>query len=82
MLFSIKRSCVARARWVAVESQLSKLRDYVFMQAIKESSTVRVGKKLRKPSPRIVYRYGKQDKQIKEFLEMRKTINHISKNLH
>jgi len=52
------------------------------MQAIKESSTVRVGKKLRKPSPRIVYRYGKQDKQIKEFLEMRKTINHISKNLH
>jgi transposase len=41
------------------------------MQAIKESSTLRVGLKFRKPSPRIVYRYGKQDKQRREFLKMR-----------
>jgi hypothetical protein len=67
--------------WIAVESQLGKLRDYVLMQGIKESSTLRVGPKFKKPSPRIVYRYGKQDKQIREFLEMRKTIDHISKNL-
>jgi hypothetical protein len=67
--------------WVAVESQLSKLRDYVLMQVIKESSTLRVGPKFKKPSPRIVYRYGKQDRQIQEFLDMRKTINHVSKNL-
>jgi hypothetical protein len=67
--------------WIAVESQLGKLRDYALMQVIKESSTLRVGPKFRKPSPRIVYRYGKQDKQIQEFLEMRKTIDHISKNL-
>ena len=67
--------------WIAVESQLGKLRDYVLMQVIKESSTLRVGPKFRKPSPRIVYRYGKQDRQIREFLEMRRTIDHISKNL-
>jgi len=67
--------------WVAVESQLGKLRDYVLMQAIKDSSTLRVGEKFRKPSPRIVFRYGKQDRQIKEFLEMRKTIYHVSRNL-
>jgi hypothetical protein len=51
------------------------------MQGIKESSTLRVGLKFRKPSPRIVFRYGKQDRQIREFLEMRKTINLISRNL-
>jgi hypothetical protein len=67
--------------WVAVESQLSKLKDYVLMQTIKESSTLRVGPKFRKPSPRIVYRYGRQDRQIREFLETRRTIDHISKNL-
>jgi hypothetical protein len=50
------------------------------MQVIKESSTLRVGPKFRKPSPRIVYRFGKQDRQIREFLEMRKTIDHVSKN--
>jgi hypothetical protein len=66
--------------WIAVESQLGKLRDYVLMQVIKESSTLRVGPKFRKPSPKIVYRYGKQDRQIREFLETRKTIDHISKN--
>ncbi len=51
------------------------------MQVIKESSTLRVGPKFGKPSPKIVGHYGKQDRKIKEFLEMRKTINHISKNL-
>ena len=65
--------------WIAVESQLGKLRDYVLMQVIKESSTLRVGPKFKKPTPRIVYRYGKQDWQIREFLETRKTIDHISK---
>ena len=67
--------------WVAVDSQLGKLSDYVLMQTIKESSTLRVGQKYRKPSPRIVYRHGKQDRQIKELQEMRTTINHVSKNL-
>ena len=67
--------------WVAIESQLGKLQDYVLMQVIKESSTEEFSPKFRKPSPRIVGHYGKQDRKIKEFLEMRKTINHISKNL-
>jgi hypothetical protein len=36
------------------------------MQGIKESSTLRVGLKGGKPSLRMVYRWGKQDGQIKE----------------
>jgi hypothetical protein len=67
--------------WIAVESQLGKLRDYVLMQVIKKSSTLKVGPKFKKPPPRIVYRYSKQDRQIREFLEMRKTIDPISRNL-
>lgn len=67
--------------WVARLSKIETLIKYSLMQGIKESSTLRVGPKYKNPSPRIVYRYGKQDKKIKEFLEMRKTIDHISKNL-
>jgi hypothetical protein len=37
--------------WVAVESQILKLKDYALMQGIKESSTLRIGPKNRKPSP-------------------------------
>lgn len=41
------------------------------MQCIKKSSTLRVGPKGEKPSPRIVYREGNEDTQIKEYLETR-----------
>lgn len=34
--------------WVAIESQLLKLKDYALMQEIKESSTLRVGLKCKK----------------------------------
>jgi hypothetical protein len=63
--------------WVAVESQLGKLRDYVLMQGIKESSTLRVGSKGNRPPPKIIYRYGKQDKNIHSYLEKRKEIMKI-----
>ena len=49
------------------------------MQCIKGSSTLRVAPKGDKPSPRVAYRYGKQDKQIKEFLLCRKGIKRIMK---
>jgi hypothetical protein len=42
------------------------------MQGIKESSCLRVGKKKDKPSPRIVYRFGKQDENISFFPKTRK----------
>jgi hypothetical protein len=51
--------------WVAIESQIGKLKDYALMQGIKESSTLRISQKGEKPSPKIVYRYGNQDGEIK-----------------
>lgn len=63
--------------WVSVESQLGKLRDYVLMQGIKESSTLRIGSKSEKPPPKIIYRYGIQDKQIVEFLLKRNELHNV-----
>jgi len=57
--------------WVAINSGIQSLKDYALMQCIKRSSTLRISPKENKPAPRIVYRYGKQDKQIKKFLETR-----------
>ena len=67
--------------WVAVESQNPKLKDYVLMQGIKESSTLRVSDKGDKPSPRLVFRSGKQDKQIRNYMITRITIKKIIKKL-
>lgn len=60
--------------WVALESGNESLQKYVRMQCIKETSTLRISKKDKKPIPKIVFRYGLQDKQIKKFLETRKLI--------
>lgn len=42
------------------------------LQCIKKEPTLRISIKAKKPSPRIVYSYGKQDGKIKEFLQYRK----------
>ena len=47
--------------WIAILSKSLKLKDYLSMQCIKMSSTLRVAPKGEKPSPRIVFRYGNQD---------------------
>ena len=49
------------------------------MQCIKENSTIRISTKKTKRPPRIVYRYEKQDKQIKDYLEWRQLIKEIDK---
>jgi hypothetical protein len=38
---------------------------------------LRVSPKKEKPSPRIVYRYGKQDREIRKYLECLKTVKGI-----
>lgn len=63
--------------WVALHSQNRGLIIWFIMQSIKKSSTLRVSTKKKKPSPRIVYRYGEQDTQIEEFLAYRKQIKRI-----
>jgi hypothetical protein len=60
--------------WVALESGNENLKKYVIMQDIKETSTVRISGKNKKPIPKILFRYGVQDKQIKKFLETRRLI--------
>ena len=64
--------------WVAILSKNIKVKDYALMQSIKMSSTLRVAPKGNKPSPRIVYRYGRQNHAIKDFLEYRQLIKRIS----
>jgi hypothetical protein len=67
--------------WVAIESQLEKLRDYVLLQGRKKTSTLRLGNKGEKPPPKILFRYGKQDKEIKDFLEERREIKQVYRTL-
>jgi len=66
--------------WIALESGSVDLQKWVTMQCIKESSTLRFSPKIDKPSPKIVYRYGSQNNQIKELLETRRIILNIVKN--
>lgn len=65
--------------WIALESGSVDLQKWVTMQCIKESSTLRFSPKIDKPSPKIVFRYGSQNRQIKELLETRKIILNILK---
>jgi hypothetical protein len=51
------------------------------MQCIKGFSTLRISPKGDKPSPRIVGREGNQNEQINRFLEERKKLKKIVKEL-
>ena len=63
--------------WVAYLSGNEGLRRWHRMQCIKMKSTLRIGPKNEKKSPRIVKRVGEQDRQIKEFLEIRNEVKMI-----
>jgi len=67
--------------WASLLSHNKKLLEWLQMQCIKEGSTLRVSPKGDKPSPRIVFRHGKQDRQVKEFLSCRDRIKRIIKKL-
>lgn len=67
--------------WVSLLSHKPKLERWFTMQCIKEASTLRVSGKRDKPSPRVVFRYGKQDKEIKEFLCYRCRIKRFIRRL-
>lgn len=68
--------------WVSLLSHIESLKRWFIMQCIKEDSTLRVSPKGEKPSPRIVYREGRQDEQIREFLRYRKVIKTIMRRLN
>jgi hypothetical protein len=67
--------------WVALLSHNRGLAKWFLMQCIKGCSTLRVSFKRKKPPPRIVYRHGKQDQNIKDFLRNRKIIKKMSAKL-
>jgi len=51
-----------------MESHSEKLKDYVLMQILKGSSTLRLSRKGKNPFPKIIFRFGNQDRQIAEYL--------------
>ncbi len=67
--------------WISLLSKNEKVKDYVIMQCVKGSSTLRIGPKGDKPYPRIVFREGRQDGQIKWFLYNRRIIKDIVRRL-
>ena len=76
--------CCDRAHivaWVALLSHNVKVEKWLLMQCIKEESTLRVSPKGYKPSPRVVFRFGNQNNEIKNFLAHRKQIKRITKRL-
>jgi hypothetical protein len=50
---------------------------HFILQCIKQGSTLRVSPKKEKPTPRIVYRYGTQKQEIRNFLQYRKIVRVI-----
>jgi hypothetical protein len=60
--------------WLCLFTNENKLITWYLLQKIKATFTLRVGFKGKKKPPKIVYRYGNQDKQITKFLENRKFI--------
>jgi len=67
--------------WVAQLSSNEGLQKWQRMQCIKMKSTIRVGPKNEKKSPRIVKRVGDQDRQTQEFIEIRNEVKKILNNL-
>ena len=67
--------------WVSLLSHNRGMQNYHLMQCIKQSSTLRISTKKQKPSPIIVYRYGKQDNQIRSFLRYRNLIKDMMRKI-
>lgn len=63
--------------WVAICSRNKELLTWLAMQCVKGTSTLRVAPKGYEPAPRIVFRCGEQDHQVKVFLKYRKLIKKI-----
>lgn len=59
---------------IAVKTKNPEVYKWVLMQIIKKASTLRISHKGNKPIPKIVYSYGKLDKQVKAFLSVRNDV--------
>ena len=70
---------MAVVAWVCRESKHQGLWKWFLLQCIKKESTLRVSPKSKKPSPRIIHRYGEQDAEIRNYLRQRREIRQLSK---
>jgi hypothetical protein len=50
------------------------LAKYVVMCGIKTVSCLRIGKKKEKPSPRTVFKFGKQNNEIENYLQFKRNL--------
>lgn len=60
--------------WIALESGIIGLQNYVRMQCIKGSSTLRLSR-----IPKVVFHFGNQDKRIAEFLDTKQFVEDFEK---
>lgn len=67
--------------WVCLITERRKLTGWFIMQCIKKGSTLRISPKKEKSSSRVVYRHGKQHKEIRDFLHCHKRINNILRKM-
>jgi len=58
--------------WSCLLIHSIELMKWFVMQAMKCSSTLRITKEGDKPAPRIVFRFGKQDYEIRNYLKWRR----------
>jgi hypothetical protein len=60
--------------WLCLFTKDNKVTTWFLLQLIKGTYTLRIGFKGKKKPPKIVYRWGNQDRQIAKFLENRNFI--------
>jgi hypothetical protein len=73
--------CVSIIADVCLYAKSESLSKWFHLQCIKGEFTLRVSSKGEKPSPKIVFRYGKNNKEIKEFLQYRQMEKNIIRNI-
>jgi hypothetical protein len=71
------KELISMLAWLCLFTKDQKLITWFHLQLIKGTFTLRHGFKKNKGIPRIVYRYGSQDKAIREFLANRRFIHNF-----
>jgi hypothetical protein len=71
------RRNIAITAWVVLLSHNKGLLEWFVTQCIKGCSTLRVSSKKEKPPPIIVFRFGKQNENIQDFLKYREIMKKI-----
>jgi len=67
-------NCVSIIANVCLETKNQGLQKWFLLQCIKREFTLRISNKGNKPSPKIVFCFGRQNKEIAEYLQYRQMI--------